>query len=172
MPPVTDGLRLLLLGAVFVVLCIAGISDVRIRRIPNWTVLSLLALFVPWAALGGPDSVPSSLMAALFAFLLSGIMYAFRLVGAGDSKLLTACALFVGWAHLLEFLVFMAIAGGLLAIAILSMQPALSLAFFRMREKAGLGRGIPYGVAITVAAIYVVGAHARVAPEMIPSWLP
>ncbi len=32
------------------VLISAGISDVRVRLIPNWMVLVLLGVFVPWAA--------------------------------------------------------------------------------------------------------------------------
>ena len=48
----SDILRLLLATAVAAILIIAAVSDIRTRRIPNWTVVSLLALFVLWTALG------------------------------------------------------------------------------------------------------------------------
>ena len=30
----------------------AGVSDIRVRKIPNWTVIALLVLFIPWLFVG------------------------------------------------------------------------------------------------------------------------
>src|SRR5690348_1163338 len=103
MPRDVEAVRLLVIGLLSLFLFVASASDIRDRRIPNWTVGAVAILFVPWVVWGGQVSLVASLEAALAALLLSGAMYAFGLVGAGDSKLLTVCALFVGLDKLLQF---------------------------------------------------------------------
>jgi len=160
MVPISEAIRVLDLGLLFIILCIVCISDVRYRRIPNWAIIAVALLFVPWAIAGGPDSTFSSFSAALVALLLGVTMYLFGLVGAGDSKLLAVCALFVGLAHLLQFLMLMAFAGGVLAIATLAIEPRRALVMFQTRKMKDLESGRPYGEAIAIAAVGVVGLPA------------
>jgi prepilin peptidase CpaA len=133
------------------VLAIAGVSDVRTRRIPNWTVLATAGLFCAWYFVGSPASLLSSLGAALIVLVCSSILYAFGIVGAGDSKLATAVALFAGIARLPEFLFYMSVTGGVLVLCMVAAQPARVLVMLQMRGKGGLDRGVPYGVAIALA---------------------
>jgi prepilin peptidase CpaA len=83
-------------------------------------------------------------------------MYFFRVLGAGDSKLLTVVTLFVGWAQFPRFLVLVALAGGAIAAVSLVLRPTRALVMFQMRGKGDYGRGIPYGVAIAIATVYEI----------------
>src|SRR5438045_2744530 len=102
MPAAAEVLRWSIIFLLSVLLVIASVSDIRHRRIPNWSVLAIGALFVPWAFFVSPSSVLLSLGAALVALVIGIILYAFRIVGAGDSKLLAVVALFAGMDHLLQ----------------------------------------------------------------------
>ena len=85
----TETVRLVVAAAVSLVLAVAALSDVRDRRIPNWTVLAIAALFVPWIFAGTRvflvSSLISSLGAALIVFAVSAGLYAFRIIGADSS---------------------------------------------------------------------------------------
>lgn len=133
------------------VLVIAGASDVRDRRIPNWTVLAIIALFCAWYFVEPSVSLISSLGAAFLIFVCSGALYALGIVGAGDSKLATAVALFAGFSRLPQFVIYMSLAGGLLVLCMLAVQPTRVLIMLQMRGKGRADRGVPYGVAIAAA---------------------
>lgn len=156
MPAAADMGRWLIVILLLVLLSVASVSDIRNRRIPNWTVLAIIFLFVPWVVLSPHGMTLSALGAALGAFLISFPLYALRVVGAGDSKLLTAVALFVGLGGLLQFMTLVVLAGGGVAAVSLLMRPTRALVLLQMRGKGGYGRGIPYGVAIAIAAAYMI----------------
>jgi len=156
MPAAAETLRWLILVLLSVLLVIASVSDIRHRRIPNWSVLAIGALFVPWAFFVSPGSVLSSLGAAAIALAIGLGLYAFRIVGAGDSKLLAVVALFAGLSHLPHLLVFTALAGGVIALISLALRPTRAMVMLHMRGKGDFGRGIPYGVAIAIATVCVV----------------
>src|SRR4051812_17832124 len=112
MPPLTDmGLWATTL-LLCLVLAIAAASDVLTRRIPNWTVLGVMGLFCAWFFVGYSAPLLSALGAATIVFICSSALYAFGIVGAGDSKLASAVALFAGIGRLPEFILYMSLAGG------------------------------------------------------------
>ena len=156
MPAAADMARWSIIILLLAILAVASVSDIRDRRIPNWTVLAVALLFVPWIFLSPGIGILSALGASLTAFMVSFPLYFFRLVGAGDSKFLTVVALFVGLSQLLQFLVLVALAGGAIAAVSLITRPTRALVMFQMRGKGDFGRGIPYGVAIAIAAAYVI----------------
>lgn len=164
MPPAAvEMLRWFVLLLLSILLVIVSISDIRNRRIPNWTVLAIGALFVPWAFVGAHVSVVSALEAALIVLAASVGLYAFRIIGAGDSKLLTVAALFVGLSQLPRFLVLVALAGGVIAIISLVTRPTRAMVMLQMRGKGDFGRGIPYGVAIAIATLCILVAPPTMA---------
>lgn len=136
------------------VLAAAALSDNRHRRIPNWTVLATAALFAIWVFVGPAVSVVSSLEAAGVILLATSVLYAFNLFGAGDSKLMTAVALFAGLHHLAQFVLVTVLVGGLLAVASLVVHPARTYAMIRTGVDSG--RGIPYGVAIALGGMLTI----------------
>lgn len=134
------------------VLTTAGLYDIRERRIPNWTVLAVAILFPPWVVVGDV-TIFSALGACLIVFPTSLALYVLGIVGAGDAKLISTVALFVGMSHLGPFIVLVALAGGLIALIELLLQPARALALLHTRRLGDPGRGVPYSVAIAIGAI-------------------
>lgn len=153
------------------VLAVAAVTDVRARRIPNWTVLACLGLFLPWAAVQ-PHALSWGLWAlgaGLIAFVVSFGLYSAGLVGAGDSKLFAAVALFTGMSELWALALATALVGGLVALASLALRPTRALTMISMKGKGDFGPGVPYGVAIAVAAAGLVWAgllHLAVLPGL------
>ncbi|HEY3696570.1 A24 family peptidase [Phenylobacterium sp.] len=148
--------RILVASALTAVLAVAAISDVRDRRIPNWSVLSVLGLFLLWTVAGGGVGLVAALEAAGIAAAVTVTLYAFRIVGAGDSKLFTVVALFTGLTYLPLFALATVLAGGVIAAVSLVSRPTRALVMFQMRGKGDFGRGVPYGVAIALGGALAV----------------
>jgi len=148
--------------AVVGALAAAAYSDVRWRRIPNWTVIAVAAVFPVWTIAYPAVSLTSSLAAAALVLAVTASLYSVSLIGAGDSKLLSALALFSGLEKLPQLVLLTAIAGGLLA--------AMRLGLRAMQERktgppavtAGSDKAIPYGVAIALSGFVIVTAPAGV----------
>jgi prepilin peptidase CpaA len=151
MPAFIDVARGATIFLVCAVLAIAGVSDVRTRRIPNWTVLALMGLFCIWFFVGISVPLLSAFGAALIVFICSFSLFAFGIVGAGDSKLASAVALFAGVNRLPEFIIYMGLAGGVLVLCMMAAEPARALVILQLRGRGALDRGVPYGVAIGMA---------------------
>ncbi len=134
----------------------ASISDIRTRRIPNWTVLATIGLFLPWACVHWGAWVGWALASGAIALTIGVALYAMGVTGAGDAKLFAAVALFVGLGHLLALSVATALVGGLIAVVSLASRPKRALTMFTLRGEGDFGRGIPYGVAIAVGAMLIV----------------
>jgi prepilin peptidase CpaA len=69
-------------------------------------------------------------------------------VGGGDVKLLAAASLWLGWPALLPFLIWTAMAGGILGVVL-----ALRILYVRHVRKAPVGTEVPYGIALAAGAI-------------------
>ena len=150
--------RWVIAGLLTLALAWAAISDIRTRMIPNWTVLVVIGLFVPWAMLQWGSWDLLALTAGATALAIGIALYALGVVGAGDAKLFAAVALFAGWGHLLALGLATALVGGVIAIISLAARPRRALLMVTLRGKGDFGRGIPYGVAIAIAGALVVWA--------------
>ncbi len=155
------------LTSVFIVLgvgAVAAYSDVKGMQIPNMYSAIILGVFVVCFAvmtLGGKEWIFYPLTAHLISF---GIVFAFtagcfalKLIGAGDSKLASAYAAWMGIQGLLPFLFYMALVGGLLgafAIIVKKYKP-----FKNPKPDSWIGQvqgganKVPYGVAIVIGAL-------------------
>lgn len=154
--PLIDMARWIVAGLLASVLIVACLTDIKQRIIPNWTVASIIALYIPWVFVGQGVSVPLSLAAAVIALLVTVPFCAFGLLGPGDSKLFTAVALFVGLGKLAELSLATAMAGGILALIMILSHPTHALVMLGMRGRADFGQNVPYGVAIALSALVVV----------------
>jgi prepilin peptidase CpaA len=105
---------------------------------------------------GSSPPLLSALGAAMIVFFCSFSLYVLGIVGAGDSKLATAVALFVGIAQLPEFILYMSLTGGALALCTLAAQPTRALVILQLRGKGAPDKAVPYGVAIAVAGTIVL----------------
>jgi len=142
-----------LLTALAIALVVAAFTDLRRRQIDNWLNAGI-ALAAPlfWWSSGlalWPD-VAMQLGVAFAAFAILAGMFALRMMGGGDVKLLTALALWVRPDLFLQLLLIMAIAGGVLTLVM--------AAWHLMRgHKERLA--IPYGVAIAFGGLWVLAVH-------------
>ncbi|WP_027444248.1 prepilin peptidase [Erythrobacter cryptus] len=146
-------LSYVLLAALAIALVVAAFTDLTRRQIDNW-LNGAIALGAPlfWWASGlalWPD-VALQLGVALAAFAVFAGLFALRMMGGGDVKLLTALALWVPPYQFVQLLLVMAIAGGVLTIVMGAWHVA-------RRQKHRLA--IPYGVAISFGALWVLAAN-------------
>ncbi|HWA60444.1 MAG TPA: prepilin peptidase [Caulobacteraceae bacterium] len=155
-----DSLARLAIAAVFTGLMAWGaVSDVRRRLIPNRVVLAILALWLPFALANGFEGWLSALEAFALALALSMALWAGRIIGAGDSKLFAAAALYMGMGFLPAFALATALAGGCVAlVSIASRGPQKAFAMIMLRGQGDWGPGVPYGVAIAAGAVAVMWA--------------
>jgi prepilin peptidase CpaA len=163
--PSPEIVRYALAGGLSLVLLWAAISDIRDRRIPNAAVLVVLAIFVVWAIAAQGNGFGSSLAAAAISFGVGYVLYLVRVMGAGDVKLFAALALFMGLAALPAFALATTLIGGLMAVFSLATRPRRASDRSGRLEAGGSDRGVPYGVAISGAAAFVLWSLvAGVAP--------
>lgn len=140
-------------------LMVAAISDIRVRRIPNWISTVLVAGFLFAGIIAGlPASVIAMHLGIGLCVLICGfILFAFNVIGGGDAKLLASSAVWMGPTAVLTFLFFTALAGGLFSLAVLMFRqaplPVIALRIDWVTELHKPGGGIPYGVAIAVGGL-------------------
>lgn len=148
--------------AVFVFAMVyAGIADLMTMKIRNGLVLALLAAYMALSPLAGFTLEEIAWSAAIAAGLLviSFIFFACGWMGGGDAKLLAVTALWLGFDHTPAFLVYTALFGGALTVGILQLRLVGLPAF--LGDRPWIARlqsdqtGVPYGVAITLAALVV-----------------
>ena len=156
--PLTDIVRVAVAAVATGVLAWAAVSDARTRRIPNAAVLALLGLFVPWTAADGGATLISALEAGGIALAVGVVLYLFKVLGAGDSKLFAVCALYAGMGYLPYLALATSLAGGVIALVSVASRPQRALVMATMRGKGDWGRGVPYGVAVAAGAAIVIWA--------------
>lgn len=144
-----------------IAMAFAAANDLFTMRIPNAISGVLIAGFavagllsgMTWQDYGLHFAVGTAALAATFA------LFAFNLFGGGDAKLLAAGALWMGPEHILAFLVYTALFGGVLSVVVLSYRRFIPAGAFEMPDWAARlhspGGAIPYGIAIAASALFV-----------------
>jgi len=138
---------------------IAAMRDVTSYTIPNWISLALLAAFFPVALIAG-FSLPAfglALGVGGLALIVGVVMFSLGWIGGGDAKMFAVCGLWLGWQAALPFMMWTALAGGALAVALLWArrlgQPIVQRGpswFARLMTPGG---DVPYGLAICLGAL-------------------
>jgi prepilin peptidase CpaA len=112
-------LKPVLLGLAVVLAAIAGYTDWRSRRIPNWlTVPGLVIGIVVSGFLGRWPGLKASLLGAGLGLLVLLPFVLLRSLGAGDWKLAGALGSFVGPAAMGDLLMMSIFVAGLMAFAL------------------------------------------------------
>jgi prepilin peptidase CpaA len=141
------GLTVLLAG----LLIWAAVTDLKSRIISNRLNIAI-ALLAPiyWIASGLPlwPGMAIQLALAAIVFMVFAGLFSLGWMGGGDVKLLAALALWFPPMAILSMLVVMALLGGGVTIA--------TVVHHRMTRRLGQPE-IPYGVAIVLAALWLVG---------------
>lgn len=141
-------------------LAYAAVMDLFTMTIPNRISLALIAGFVVAASVAGLSAHAILMHVAAGALILAiGVgLFSFNLLGGGDAKLLAASALWTGFAGLLPFLLYVAVAGGLLSVLVVVYRsvPVAALPLPEWAERLHRrGSGIPYGLAICAGGFAV-----------------
>lgn len=156
----------------------SALSDFKTMTIPNIYAGGIVLAFIPAFfadMLMAPDGMvffmswKSHLLAFVVVFLLTFILFSARVIGAGDSKLCTALALWVGVPGLASYLFYMAIVGAVLGIAtklMLNKNYVKNPKEGSWIAQAQAGHtGIPYGIAILAGAIIAFIQLGYFSPE-------
>ena len=143
----------------------AALSDIRGFTIPNHYSLVVMgafvvAYFILWVSKheGIFYSFSSHLIAMVVMFGITAALFGARAIGAADSKLATAFALWVGFnPGLIALLFYTTVVGGLMGLATLAMRkwkPFRSAKAGSWIAQAQAGENkVPYGVAIACGAL-------------------
>ena len=113
---IADAIRLMLFPAL---MAFAASSDLLTMTISNRVSLILVGGFLLMALIIGmsPTVILSHVGAAAVVLVLAFLCFARGWIGGGDAKLAAATALWLGFEHLLTYLVYASLFGGLLTLA-------------------------------------------------------
>ena len=144
----------------------AASSDLLTMRISNKLVLLLVAGFALMAlAIGLPLELVAMHIACALAVLVVGFaFFALGWIGGGDAKLAAATTLWLGFGLALPYLVYAALLGGVLTLAILALRQLpltpLLARFVWLERLHDRKSGVPYGVALAIAGLLVYSNSA------------
>lgn len=142
-----------------VALAFAAANDLFTMRIPNKISLVLIGGFGLAGIAAGLslEEAGMHVLPAAAVLVCTFALFTFHKLGGGDAKLMAAASLWMGGLTF-EFIVYVTIFGGVLALLILAYRkfiPAMAMQLpgwaIRLNEK---GSGIPYGIAIAAAGLF------------------
>ena len=155
---ILDIARLLLFPAL---MAFAAASDLLTMTISNRVSLALAAGFLALALLSGMGlyDILSHVGAGATILAVAFACFAMGWVGGGDAKVAAAVALWFGFGHLLNYLIYASLFGGALTLLLLQFRqwplpyPFVGQAWLiKLHAKDS---GIPYGIALAVSALMI-----------------
>jgi prepilin peptidase CpaA len=155
---ILDIARLLLFPAL---MAFAAASDLFTMTISNRVSLALVAGFLILAVAGGmawPD-ILSHIGAGAAVLVVAFSCFAMGWVGGGDAKVASTVALWFGFAHLMNYLLYASVFGGALTLLLLQFRQwplpyALTGQAWLMKLHAK-ETGVPYGIALAIGALMI-----------------
>ena len=155
---ILDIARLMLFPAL---MAFAAASDLFTMTISNRVTLALVAGFLLLALASGMGLSDILLHAGAGAGVLAVAFVCFAMgwVGGGDAKVAAGAALWFGFAHLLNYLLYASLFGGALTLLLLQFRQwplpyALAGQAWLLRLHAKES-GIPYGIALALGALMI-----------------
>ena len=154
----TDTIRILLFPAL---MAFAASSDLFTMTISNRVSIILVAGFFALALYSGMNlqAVMWHAGAALAVLTVTFVFFARGWIGGGDAKLAAATALWLGFDHLLEYLLYASLFGGALTILLLQFRmiplPRLLAGQEWAERLHQKDAGVPYGIALAAAALCI-----------------
>jgi prepilin peptidase CpaA len=155
---ILDIARLMLFPAL---MAFAAASDLFTMTISNRITLALVAGFLALALMGGMGmhDFLMHLGAGAAVLVVAFGCFAMNWIGGGDAKAAAGVALWLGFEHLLDYLVYASLFGGALTLLLLQFRqwplpyPLAGQAWLlRLHDKQ---TGIPYGIALAIGALMV-----------------
>ena len=166
MDTVMDTVTLLLLSVLPCLVIAAGLRDLTTMTIPNWIPGLLILGFFPAAFMVGlsPMTVVAHVGVAAVALFVGMGLFAMRVIGGGDAKLMAAACLWLGVTGSGMFVLWTGVAGGVFCLMLMfartQLRPYVQGApgwIDSLLEPRG---DIPYGVAIAIGALMAFPASA------------
>ena len=155
---ILDIARLLLFPAL---MAFAAASDLFTMTISNRVSLALVAGFLALAPLSGMGLHDILLHLGAGACVLAVAFGCFAMgwVGGGDAKVAAGAALWFGFGHLMNYLIYASLFGGALTLFLLQFRQwplpyTLSGQTWLLRLHAKES-GIPYGIALAIGALMI-----------------
>jgi prepilin peptidase CpaA len=155
---ILDAARLLLFPSL---MAFAAASDLFTMTISNRVSLALAAAFLVLALASGMSAADILLHLCAGATVLAVAFACFAMgwVGGGDAKVAAGAALWFGFSHLLDYLLYASLFGGALTLLLLQFRqwplpyPLNGQAWLlKLHAKES---GIPYGIALAIGALVV-----------------
>jgi prepilin peptidase CpaA len=154
----TETIRLTLFPAL---MAFAASSDLLTMTIANRVSLVLIGGFVLLAGLVGLSAAEmlSHAGAAAAVLAVAFTCFACGWIGGGDAKLAAATALWLGFGHLFDYLVYASLLGGVLTQLIVQFRhlplPHILIGRDWAERLHRQGGGVPYGIALAAAALLI-----------------
>jgi prepilin peptidase CpaA len=154
----TESIELTLFPAM---MAFAASSDLLTMTIANRVSLILIAGFAILALLCGISGADllSHISAAVLVLAVAFICFACGWIGGGDAKLAAATALWLGFGHLFDYLIYASLLGGALTLFVVQFRafplPRLLVGQDWAERLHKDGGGVPYGIALAAAALLV-----------------
>ncbi len=155
---ILDVVRLLLFPSL---MAFAAASDLLTMTISNRVSLALGAGFLLLATAAGmpAEQILLHLAAGATVLVVSFGCFAMGWIGGGDAKVASAAALWFGFTHLLNYLLWASLFGGALTMLLLQFRqwplpyPLAGTAWLeRLHAKDS---GVPYGIALALGALMI-----------------
>jgi prepilin peptidase CpaA len=155
---ILDIIRLSLFPAL---MAFAAASDLFTMTIPNRVSLALAGGFLALALLSGMGfhDIMTHVGAGATVLAVAFACFAMGWIGGGDAKVAAGAALWFGFGHLLDYLLYASLFGGVLTLVLLQFrQWPLPYPFagqtwlLKLHAKDS---GIPYGIALAIGALMI-----------------
>lgn len=145
----------LMIWLCFAFLAYVAWKDFLELRIRNRDVAIFSGMVLLLLALRGFDGALPDLMAGLLLFVLGFVMWMMGAMGAGDVKLYLPLGVFVGWALLPVYVVFLLIGSVIMLVAVLLARrfPAGRGRIRARLTEIAAARAVPYAVPMVFGAI-------------------
>ncbi len=154
-------LEILVLGLFPAAMAFAAASDLVSMTISNRVSLALIIGFflVAWLTGMGWADIGRHLLAGAVVLVVAFIFFARGWIGGGDAKLAAATGLWLGFSHLMEYLLISSFAGGVLTLILLQLRtlpmPQILAKQQWIARLHNFETGIPYGIALALAGLLV-----------------
>lgn len=139
----------------------AASSDLLTMTISNRVSIILIAGFfaLAWVIGMSPSVMLTHIGAGAVVLVVAFVFFAQGWIGGGDAKLAAATALWLGFDHLLAYLIYASLFGGLLTFVLLQVRtmplPSLLTGQPWAERLHRKDSGVPYGIALAAAALAV-----------------
>jgi prepilin peptidase CpaA len=147
------------------VLVWAAVGDAMTYRIPNILPILVVVGFGALAWFKPPAFLTGGVMTGLGVFGVGALLFARRLVGGGDVKLLAAPSLWCGSDHLTLFALVVSVTAVAIALVMMSPlgrllpAPPSRLAAGSVGSAPVTRQPMPFGVAVAAGGLWLLGEY-------------